>query len=435
MKHLVYAIVLLIFLSCQESIQNTGAIFTASDLNAANRRLLEVAMEDGFPPPIASRVYAYPHIAHYITLQKFYPDSLSEIAGKLNGLTPLDNIDIRKAHPELTSLLSFCKTAKKVVFSEHYMDVLADGIIAQAEAGGLRSSTIDASIACADSISKILGIWIAGDNYVQTRTMDRWTSTKKPGKWIETPPDYIQGMEPHWMKIRPFVLDSVSVFKAAPLPAYDPSKGSEFYKMVFEVYEQSMRLDPGMQEIAMFWDDNPNVTEHRGHLVVQIHKIAPPGHWLNIIHQVSSVENSSLFTLTKAYAYAAVAMFDVIISCWHTKYNTDLVRPITYIQENIDANWRPLIQTPPFPEYTSGHSAISAAAATVLTDIFGDNYAFADSTNVLFDQPVRDFKSFHDAAWEVSLSRFYGGIHYMQGIVEGNRQGKFIGQLVLNELK
>jgi membrane-associated phospholipid phosphatase len=128
-------------------------------------------------------------------------------------------------------------------------------------------------------------------------------------------------------------------------------------------------------------------------------------------------------------------MYDAIISCWYEKYKTNLVRPITYIQANIDNNWTPLIQTPPFPEFTSGHSAISAAAATVLTSIYGDNYFFTDSTEVLFEQPVRSFTSFNDAAWEVSMSRFYAGIHYMNGVMEGNKQGNFIGQLVIAKLK
>jgi hypothetical protein len=128
-------------------------------------------------------------------------------------------------------------------------------------------------------------------------------------------------------------------------------------------------------------------------------------------------------------------MFDAIISCWNTKYTTDLVRPITYIQEYIDVDWTCLIQTPPFPEYTSGHSATSAAAATTLTDVYGENYPFLDSTNILFQQPVWEFKSFHDAAWDVSLSRFYGGIHYYEAIEEGNREGKYVADIVLNALK
>ena len=128
-------------------------------------------------------------------------------------------------------------------------------------------------------------------------------------------------------------------------------------------------------------------------------------------------------------------MFDGVISCWSVKFRTNLVRPITYIQENIDVSWEPVIQTPPFPEYTSGHSVFSASAATVLTDIFGENYAYDDNSAELFGMNQRSYKSFYDAAWEVSLSRFYAGIHYYNGIEEGNKQGKFIGETILSKVK
>jgi hypothetical protein len=392
-------------------------------------------MEDGFPPPVASRVYVYPHIAHYVTLQRFYPDSLPDITDDLTDFPPLAELTTEDVYPELAALLAFCKTGKKVVFSEHYMDQLAEGIVADATANGVSQARVDASINYAEEVTNHLAGWIKKDNYIETRTMDRWTSTKKPGTWIETPPDYIPGLEPHWMKIRPLVIDRVDVFPVKPPPPYDPAKDSDFYNMVYRVYEKSFNLSEEERKMALFWDDNPNVTEHRGHMVVQVHKISPPGHWLNIVHQISQRENSNLFKTTKGYTYTAIAMFDAIISCWNTKYTTDLVRPITYIQEYIDVDWTCLIQTPPFPEYTSGHSATSAAAATTLTDVYGENYPFLDSTNILFQQPVWEFKSFHDAAWDVSLSRFYGGIHYYEAIEEGNREGKYVADIVLNALK
>ncbi len=435
MKQVAFVLLFFVLYSCSNAPDSQTNPFDVADLHYANRRLLEIAMEDGFPPPIASRVYVYPHLAYYVTLQKFYPDSLTEITTNINGLTALDTIQIQDAHAELTALLAFCKTARKIIFSEHYADELAESFITKATHGGLKASTIEASVKCSDQISNHMVAWIGKDNYVQTRTMDRWTSTKKTGEWIETPPDYIAGLEPHWPKIRPIVIDSASIYPTAALPPYNSARDSEFYKMVEAVYRESQVLSDEKKDIAWFWDDNPNVSEHRGHLVVMVHKISPPGHWLNIISQISRKDNSDLFKATRAYTYTAIAMFDAIISCWYEKYQTNLVRPITYIQENIDVEWKPLIQTPPFPEYTSGHSAISAAAATVLTKLYGDNYSFTDSTEVLFDQSVRTFTSFNDAAWEVSLSRFYAGIHYMPGVTEGNKQGKFIGQLVLNKLK
>ena len=435
MKNLAIILVGLLLLGCSKSAVKQPKLFGVEDLHRLNWRLLEIAMEDGFPPPIASRVYAYPHIAFYVTLQKFFPDSLQPVAGKLNGLAPIDDVNVKNADAELTALLAFCKTVKKVVFSEQHVDDLTAGILLKAEAGGMSPAVIEASVRCSEEITGFMIEWISKDNYVETRTMDRWTSTKKPGEWIETPPDYAAGLEPNWSKIRPMVIDSAGIYTSSPLPPYDPARESDFYKMVNGVYLQSKELDEEKVAIALFWDDNPNTTEHHGHLVSVIHKISPPGHWLNIICQISRKDNSSLFKATKAYTFTSIAMFDAIISCWYEKYQTNLVRPITYIQEHIDNNWTPLIQTPPFPEYTSGHSAISAAAASVLTHTYGDNYAFTDSTEVLFNQPVRRFTSFYDAAWEVSLSRFYAGIHYMNGITEGNKQGKFIGEFVLDSLK
>jgi hypothetical protein len=397
--------------------------------------MLEIAMEDAFPPPIASRVYVYPHIAHYVTLQSFYPDSLLNINSKLNGFPELTLPPQDDADGKLSALLAFSKVARKVVFSEYLADDLAQHFRDKAAQMGLSDTEIQRSEVYADSVAAQMIRWINQDNYVQTRTMDRWTSTKKPGEWRETPPDYLAGLEPHWPKMRTLILDSASIYKASPLPQYSPSKNSDFYKMVNEVYLQSKKLDSVQTSTAWYWDDNPNVSEHRGHLVTVVHKISPPGHWLNIVSNVTAVKNSSLFTTTSAYTYSAISMFDGIISCWYQKYATNLVRPVSYIQEFIDVEWQPLIQTPPFPEYTSGHSVISAAAATVLGDIFGRKESFVDSTQVLFNIPPRTFSSFDDAAWEVSMSRFYGGIHYMNGVTEGNMQGKFLAGYILDKIK
>jgi hypothetical protein len=423
-----------LFIGCKENSINNSVVFNHSDLNKANRNLLEISMEDGFPPPVASRVYVYPHIANYITLQQFYPDSLSDISKSLNGLEAIPQFSKENVNAELAGLLAFCKVAKKVIFSEHYMESLIDSFKIEGANRGLSEKVILNTEVFADSISMHLIKWLAKDNYIETRTMERFTSVKHPSKWQETPPDYQQALEPNWLKIRTLVIDSLNIYKAAPLPEYSTDKNSDFYKMALNVYNVSKQVDSTKINISWFWDDNPNTSDHTGHSVAIIHKIAPPGHWLNIIHQISEKEEYSLFKTSNAYTKTAIAMFDGIIACWHIKFETNLVRPITYIQENIDVNWKTIIQTPPFPEYTSGHSVLSAAAATVLTEVFGDNFVFEDNTTELFGMPRKTFTSFQDAAWEVSMSRLYGGIHYYEGILEGNKQGKFIGSYVINKL-
>ena len=430
-----FSLLFFAFFSCKESTKPRNDVFGTKHLKEANTKLLEIAMEDGFPPPIASRVYVYPHIAHYLTLSAFYPDSLKDISSAIIGFSKFSIDTKTEASPELTSLLSFCNVAKKVVFSEHLMDDFKSELLIIAKNGDLSEQSINASLVLADTIAARLIKWISMDNYVQTRTMDRWTSSKEPGKWRETPPDYQAGLEPNWSKMRPLIIDSANFYITKPLPAYSPDKNSDFLKMVEEVYLESKQLDSSKIATAWYWDDNPNTSEHTGHLVTIIHKISPPGHWLGIISNILSKENHSLFKATQAYTFAAIAMYDSIIASWHEKYKTNLVRPISYIQEFIDVNWKPLIQTPPFPEYTSGHSAISASAATILGHLMGNEYSFVDSTQMLFGIAPRKFKNFDEAAWEVSLSRFYGGIHYMNGIEEGNKQGKMIGNYVFDRLK
>jgi hypothetical protein len=418
--------------SCQR--QSSDYQFTALDLNKANYKLLEVAMEDGFPPPIASRVYVYPHIAAYTVLQLGNKD-LKNISPQLNSFPTLVDIDTTGANLSLAAIYAFNATAQKVVFSEHYMQTANDSLLISAKKNGLSKDVIEASKKLGNTVATQIKQWLLQDNYIETRTMPRFTSDKSPGKWTETPPDYIQGLEPHWYKIRPLTIDSAGIYQAEKIPAFDTQKGSRFYQMAMRVYTESNTLDQSKKDIAWFWDDNPNTSDHNGHSSAIIHKISPPGHWLNIISQISAKNKLSLTKTSELYTLTAIAMFDGIISTWHQKYKSNLIRPITYIQNNIDPNWKPLIQTPPFPEYTSGHSVISASAATVLTSLLGENYSFSDHTSTLYGGKERTFKSFQDAAWEVSLSRFYGGIHFYNGIEEGNKQGKFIGNLVLNKLK
>ena len=128
-------------------------------------------------------------------------------------------------------------------------------------------------------------------------------------------------------------------------------------------------------------------------------------------------------------------MADAFISCWDEKYRSNLIRPETLINQHIDDNWQPVLQTPPFPEYTSGHSVVSGAASVALTEIFGDDFAFVDDTEVPYGIPIRTFKSFRQAADEAAISRMYGGIHYRSAIEVGVKQGRELGTFVANKLK
>lgn len=431
------ACILFLFNSCQEqkSTPEIESVIHANDLHHANRRLIEVAMEDNFPPMVAARVYVYPHIAAYEVLSKAHPDRLPGLTGKLNELTDFPAWDTAQiADPGVAALAAFAVTARKYVFSEHHMVALLEELKALARERGLPEQKIEASVAYGTEAARSVISWADKDNYGPTRTKDRFTASQRPGDWRQTPPDYISALEPYWQEIRTMVLPSRDAFAAKRPPAYDPAKDSDFYKMVAQVYDVSRTLTQDQIETALFWDDNPNSSEHRGHLTVMVHKISPAGHWLNIASQVCRSADKDIFTSAQVYTYGAISMFDGFISCWYEKFQTNLVRPVTYIQEFIDPSWKPLIQTPPFPEYTSGHSAISAAAAVSMGRILGDPVSFTDSTEIEFGLTVRSFPSLDSAAREAGISRFYGGIHYIPALDEGYRQGKFVADMVLNKI-
>ncbi|MFZ6014222.1 MAG: vanadium-dependent haloperoxidase, partial [Bacteroidota bacterium] len=137
----------------------------------------------------------------------------------------------------------------------------------------------------------------------------------------------------------------------------------------------------------------------------------------------------------EAYMRVAIALIDGFISCWDEKYRSRLIRPESYINQYIDENWIPLLQTPPFPEYTSGHSVISSASAVTLTKLFGDNFSFTDSTEVEFGMTARSFKSFIHASEEAAISRMYGGIHYRPAIEHGITEGRAVGEFVWQKIK
>jgi hypothetical protein len=188
-------------------------------------------------------------------------------------------------------------------------------------------------------------------------------------------------------------------------------------------------------QIAQFWDCNPYVTVNQGHMTFAKKKITPGAHWIGIVKIACKKSNADFEKTVLAYTQTSIGIFEGFISCWDEKFRSNVVRPETVINQHIDENWKPLLQTPPFPEYTSGHSVVSTCSATILTHIFGDNFAFSDDTEVQFGLPIRSFKSFNEAAKEAAMSRFYGGIHYKPAIEVGAIQGKNVGDFIVQKLK
>jgi hypothetical protein len=203
-------------------------------------------------------------------------------------------------------------------------------------------------------------------------------------------------------------------------PAYSEDPDSAFYAEAMEVHDTTQSLTPEQEQIALFWADNGGETS------------TPVGHSVSILAQILEQENATLALAAEAYAKMGIAVADAIIGCWQSKFEYNLLRPVTYIQAVEDENWMPLLNTPPFPEYPSGHSVQSGAAAEVLTELFGEDYAFTDHTHDERGFTPREFASFSEFAAEAALSRLYGGIHFRAAIEQGLVQGECIGQQVIS---
>jgi hypothetical protein len=276
--------------------------------------------------------------------------------------------------------------------------------------------------------------WASTDGYKETRGL-RYTSFEEDGKWIPTPPAYINGIEPFWSTIRPFVLDSANQFKPVKSTEFSTQKGSRFYNEVMEVYQVSEGMSEEQKEIAAFWDCNPFVMNTLGHVMYATKKITPGGHWLGITQIANKNTNADIMKSLEAYTLVSVAIADGFIGSWDEKYRSNLIRPETVINAYIDEEWIPLLQTPPFPEYPSAHSVISKAASVVLTNLFSENFDFVDTSEEKYGLPARSFNSFQEAAEEAAISRLYGGIHYMPAIKNGLVQGEEIGKKVITTVK
>lgn len=404
-------------------------------LHTAVNQLTSVIVYDIFSPPQASRTYAYASIAAYEALRHDYPTHRT-LAGQLNGLAPVPapQADAEYYLP-LAGVHAFMTVGRALTFSQERMDSLRSVMHQRFRDMGVPASVFERSVAYGDQVAQHVLAWAGEDYFSQLRGYPKYTVTSEAGRWVPTPPAYMDAVEPNWGKIRPFAMDSSSQFRPKPPLAYDMTEGSPFYHQVTEVYETARAITDEQRAIAAFWDCNPYVMHVRGHAMFATKKITPGGHWMGIAGIAARKSGADLMQSAEAYTRTAVALADGFISGWEEKFRSNVVRPETVINAYLDEGWEPLLQTPPFPEYTSGHSVISAAAAAVLADQFGASFAFDDDTEVEYGLPVRSFSSFEAAADEAAMSRLYGGIHYRMAIEEGVVQGRRIGEHVLQRVQ
>ena len=399
------------------------------------KKITDIIVHDIFSPPVASRIYAYVSIAGYEALIPG-DKSFQSLAGQLKGLGVVPQpVEGEEYCLELASVQAILKVGRALIFSEDKLDVYYNKIMEDFRKAGVPDEVFDRSIAYGDEVADHILAWSSKDNYKQSRSFPKYTIVNNPATWKPTPPAYMDAVEPHWNKIRTFVIDSAQQFKPLPPTPFSADKKSLFYKEAMEVYETGVNLTEEQRIIASFWDCNPFAMNVKGHVMFASKKISPGGHWINITAVASRIKKSTTIESLEAYVHVSLSLADAFISCWDEKYRSVLIRPESYINQYVDENWVPLLQTPPFPEYTSGHSVISAAASLALTDIYGDNFAFTDSTEVEFGMAPRSFTSFKQASDEAAISRFYGGIHYMPACIEGVKEGIAVRELIRSRIR
>lgn len=399
-------------------------------LHKNEKNLTALIIYDIFTPPVAARIYSYTALAAHETLRHLDGKEPS-ITSRLKGFPKMPEPQKdKKYNYVLAASAAFYTTVREMTFSKDTISKFEKETYAPFK-DLLDETTYNNSIEFGKAVSAGIMGRAKADNYKETRAMEKYFGSDQDGKWRPTSPDYLDAVEAYWKKIKTLSLDSSSQFDPAPPPPFSRDTTSQFYKMNREVFDVVNNLTKEQQDVAYFWDDNPFVSHHRGHLTYNTKKQTPGGHWMGITSIACRKSNADAVKTARAYALVAVGLFDAFISCWDTKYRYNFIRPISVINDWFNKNWEPYLQTPPFPEYTSGHSTISASAATILTGLFGDNFAFHDDADKEYIGMERDFTSFLQASQEASVSRLYGGIHFRLSLDTGLEAGKKVGANVL----
>lgn len=430
MKYFIYTFKILVvfslLISCQSGKKEVKV--QPREMHALMQQITDVIVHDIFSPPVAARIYSYSTIAAYEVLAQD-DSTYRSLAGQINALSALPKPKV-PIQNDIAALQSMYLVGKAFIFSEEKMEEWHQNWEQQVLEKGIDEEIYNNSLQYADTVAKHILKWANEDNYKETRTMSRHSLSDQPQHWEPTPPAYMEAIEPHWNLIRTFVLDSSNQFVPERPTPFSTDTTSKFYKEVMQVYNAVKNADEEVEEIAGFWDCNPYVMNVQGHVMFATKKITPGGHWMGITKIACQLDSADLLKSAQAYSLTAISLHDAFISCWDEKFRSNLIRPETYINRYIDEDWKPILQTPPFPEYTSGHSVISTAAALALTEVFGDNFHFVDSTEHSYGLPVRTFDSFVKASQEAAISRLYGGIHYMPAIENGIKEGKAIANYI-----
>jgi PAP2 superfamily protein len=391
--------------------------------------LYDVVKAESTAPPPASRIYGITAVALYESIVTATRENRS-LVGQLNELPPLPRPNKhKKYHWPAVANIVLANTIRGLypTISQASLDAInaLEESIASEQRDSVPPRVYERSVAHGLAVAGAILDWASTDGF-STYNNCAYVPAPVPGAWKPTPPAFNPNpLQPCWGFLRPMVLTEGEC-PPPPHPAFSTDAGSDFYAAGLEVRDVVLGLTEAQKTIASYWADGPGSTG------------TPTGHWIAIVSQFARNDELSLAEAAEAYARVGIAIHDALIACWSAKYTFNLQRPVTYVNENIDAGWLPFIGTPAFPSYTSGHSTQSGASARILTDMFGSK-SFTDTTHVdhglVPPQEPRTFASFEEAAAEAAVSRLYGGIHFSFDNEEGLGAGQCIGQAIQDRVR
>lgn len=385
-------------------------------------------------PPAAARLYGLSLLAGYEAAVEGIPNRRS-LGGRLNGL----GASPARPQEKLIWPVAVNAAIRRVAVAASFdrAQPIRDALDAHGAAThrALASGHPPKLVARSAEHGATVGAWIAEwadtDGYAATRGL-AYDPPTGPGMWVPTPPNFGAAIEPHWHRVRPFALavrrdpSGAVIDPAAPPPPlpFDATPGSPFHRQATTVYEVSKSVTDAQKAVALHWRDNPDGVTG-----------LPSGHWLQITSGVAADLGLDLAATAELMALVAIAVADGFTSCWIEKYRSNVLRPVTYIRAHIDSTWSSIVNSPAFPEYTSGHSVGSGAAAAALAALLGERRFTDRSVEGRVIEGValqpRSFSSFAAAADEAAVSRLYGGIHYPMAIEAGLLQGREVARQVL----
>ena len=375
-----------------------------------------------YSPPVAARSFAYLGVITFEALATGNPGLMS-LAGQVAGLAPLP---AREAgpHDEACVLQGALTHAMAAHFGntgptgQRAMQAM-EARLSDVAMVGVGADVATRSLAHGVAVSQAILDWSASDGGAVIENMGfpyEYALTEGPAHWVPTNAVAVQQkpLLPNWGANRTFAIPMEGGCGLPPPPDYSEDPASAFYAEAKVVYDTSKSLTDEQKAIARFWSDDPMLSP------------TPPGHWVSIMLQIFDRDATPVDRQAEVLALLGMAISDGFVQCWRSKFEHDLLRPITYIRRVIDPKWEPLLNTPPFPEYPSGHSTQSGAAAGVLEALYGQGFAFDDATHEDDGIAPRSFTGFWEAAEEAAASRLYGGIHFPSANKNGLEQGACI---------